>query len=58
MDFDFKITTWERVNVPQEKEQEILEAIKAGEITSSNDIFYYLEGKIEEPPLIETLNPN
>jgi hypothetical protein len=30
MDFDFKITTWERVNVSEEHEQEVLQAIKEG----------------------------
>lgn len=45
MDFDFKITTWERVNVSEEHEQEVLQAIKEGKITSANDIFCFLAGK-------------
>lgn len=28
MVFDFKITTWERVNVSEEHEQKVLQAIK------------------------------
>jgi hypothetical protein len=43
MDFDFKITTWERITVPEEHEQKILEKIKSGEITTSNDIFDLFE---------------
>ena len=40
MDFDFKVTTWERVTVAnKEDEQKVLEAIKNGIVTSSNDIF-------------------
>jgi hypothetical protein len=39
MQFDFKITTWERVTVDQEDEQKVLEAIKDGSVTSANDIF-------------------
>lgn len=42
MDFDFKITTWERVNVPKEQEGIVLEAIKSGRITSSNDLHDFL----------------
>lgn len=42
MQFDFKITVWERVTVPSEKEAEILELIKSGEITSAQDIYDHL----------------
>jgi hypothetical protein len=45
MDFDFKITTWERVNVSEEHEQEVLQAIKEGKITSANDVFDFLADK-------------
>lgn len=43
MKFDFKITTWERVEVPTEHEEKVLEAIKNGTITSSQDVFDLLE---------------
>ena len=39
MQFDFKVTTWERVVVDPECEQEIYDAIKSGEITCQEDIF-------------------
>ena len=39
MEFDFKITTWERVTVSKEKEKEVLDKIKKGEIVSADDIF-------------------
>lgn len=39
MQFDFKVTTWERITVDQEDEHKVLEAIKNGTVTSSNDIF-------------------
>lgn len=42
MDIDFKITTWERVSVPEEHEQKILELIKTGEISSSEQVFLAL----------------
>lgn len=38
MFFDFKITTWERIRVPEESEEEVLEKIKSGEITSANGV--------------------
>ena len=45
MEFDFKITTWERVTVDAEQEQDVLDAIKRGEINSANDVFNYLANK-------------
>ena len=39
MKFQFKITTWESVTVPEEHEEMILNKIKSGEIESSSDIF-------------------
>jgi len=39
MQFDFKVTTWERVVVAKEHEATILEAIKRGEITCQEDIW-------------------
>lgn len=58
MNFDFKITTWERVNVSKEQEAIVLEAIKSGEITSSSDIYDFLADKgdvnVESETLLET----
>ena len=48
MFIDFKITTWERVQVPNECKAEVLEGIKDGTITSTNDIFYVAE-KLKPP---------
>jgi hypothetical protein len=39
MKFDFKETIWCRVTVPDRFEDRLLNAIKAGEIKSVNDIF-------------------
>lgn len=39
MHVDFKITTWERVEIPENHEGEILEAIKSGKVKTANDIF-------------------
>lgn len=36
---EFKITTWERVYVPDGKEEEFLKLLKAKEIESANDMF-------------------
>lgn len=56
MDFDFKITTWERVQVSAEHEQQVLEAIKNGEITSASDVHDFVdeqEGFVETQRLME-----
>jgi len=38
MQIDFKITTWERITIPQELEQEVIKAIQNEEITSADDL--------------------
>ena len=38
MKVDFKITTWESVEVPKEMEREVLTKLESGEITSANDL--------------------
>jgi len=43
MHVDFKITTWERVEVPEEHEAEIKAKIEDGTITSASDMFDHLE---------------
>lgn len=42
MDFDFKITTWERVTVSEDQEEKVLQAIKEGKIESAEDVFNFL----------------
>jgi hypothetical protein len=44
MKFDFKVTTWERITVDEEDVQQVLQGIKNGTLTSSNDIFNLIEG--------------
>jgi 23S rRNA G2445 N2-methylase RlmL len=43
MQFDFKVTAWERVNVDEKDEQKILQLIKEGKINSSADIFNHCD---------------
>ena len=43
MEFDFKITTWERVTVEPEHEEQLLRLIKEGTITSANDVYEYFD---------------
>ena len=38
MQIDFKITTWERITIPQELEQEVIKAIQNEEISSADDL--------------------
>lgn len=38
MNFDFKMTTWERVTVPHQYEQEVLSQLKLGKITYPHEI--------------------
>ena len=39
MQIDFKITTWERISVPQELEEQVIKAIQNEEITNADDLF-------------------
>jgi len=43
MEFDFKITTWERVTVSKENEEKVLEALKSNKISSADDVYNLLE---------------
>ena len=45
---DFKITTWERVSVPAEKMDEVIEGIKNGTISDSSDLLNVIEGCLFE----------
>lgn len=53
MNVDFKITTWERVEIAPEDEAKVLDAIKSGEVSTANDLIEFVEnanyiGKIDE----------
>ena len=48
MEFDFKITTWERVTVEPEHEEQLLRLIKEGTITSANDVYEYFDANCEQ----------
>lgn len=51
MYLDFKITTWERVFVPDELKEEVLRLLKDGKIKTANDACniekIYFEGTID-----------
>jgi hypothetical protein len=51
---DFKITTWERVSVPDDQLDEIIEQIKNGEINSSSDLCDECEDASFEGTIDET----
>ena len=38
MHIDFKVTTWERAQVPEEVEKQVLRACKEGKITTVNEL--------------------
>lgn len=42
MTFEFKVTTWERVTVDKDVEDEVFQAIKDNIISSSDELFDYL----------------
>jgi hypothetical protein len=39
MQIDFKITTWERITIPQELQDQVTKAIASEEITCADDLF-------------------
>lgn len=39
---DFKISTWERVEIPPELEEEFIQAVKDGKIETAEDCFRHL----------------
>jgi len=39
MHFDFKITTWERVEVHEDDLSKVIDAIKTGKVSTSNELF-------------------
>ncbi len=48
MQVDFKITTWERVDVPEEHKEAIVKALESGEITTANDLIEFIESATYE----------
>lgn len=40
---DFKITAWERVIIPADKEKQVIAALKSGEINTANKLIEFLE---------------
>ena len=47
MYIDFKITMWERIHVPNGIEDELVNKIKSGEITSTNECYGVFGGDID-----------
>jgi predicted HAD superfamily phosphohydrolase len=41
MHIDFKITTWERVEIPNENKKEVMSRLEDETIESANDLFNY-----------------
>ena len=58
MQFDFKVTSWQRITVSQEQEEKVLDAIKRGEINTASDVYNFLadEGdmNVNSETLLET----
>ena len=42
MEVDFKITTWERIRVPKDKQAEVLSLLESGEVTNANELGYII----------------
>jgi hypothetical protein len=58
MEFDFKITTWERVTVAKEHEEMVLKALKEGMIDTATDIFNMLnDDRTDCTTLLEVNEP-
>jgi hypothetical protein len=53
MEFDFKLTVWERISVDPKDEKKILKLIKSGEITCALDIYNHV-GDASRELLYET----
>ena len=43
MEVDFKITTWERIRVPKDKQAEVLSLLESGEVTNANELVDILD---------------
>lgn len=49
MHIDFKITTWERVHIPNGKEEIVRKALEEGKIQSANDVWGISEQNFTSP---------
>ena len=47
MNVDFKITAWERVSIPEGKEDEVLKLIKEGRIQTATDLIDHLDESMD-----------
>ena len=54
MQVDFKITTWERVEIPQEYQDQVIEALKSGEVSTAEDLIQLLAEATYEGVIAET----
>jgi hypothetical protein len=43
MTIDFKITTWERVHIPEHIENKVMNKLRKGLIQNSNDLYRFFE---------------
>ena len=43
MQVDFKISVWERVEVPEEKKEMVLKALKNGEVSTANELLELID---------------
>jgi hypothetical protein len=48
MHVDFKITAWERVEIPEDRKEVVLAALEDGRISTANDLIEFLEAMYEE----------
>lgn len=58
MRFDFKITAWETVTIPEELQNAVLEKIKKGEINNSHEMYDFLDVSFNFSDMNLKLNPN
>ena len=55
MHVDFKVTAWERVQIPEEKKEEVLKGLKDGTIATANDLVEFVgEGGNYDGVIAET----
>lgn len=57
MNFDFKITIWERINVPECDEQTILDKFKSGEFDCSQDVYDYYDKLYGDDDTLDPIDP-
>jgi len=45
---DFKISTWERINIPEDIEDKFIELLKSGDIKSVSDAIWHFGAKAND----------